>query len=898
MTGAWSLLAVAAGYMAFLFAIALWGDRRADQGRSVVGHPLIYTLSLTVYCTAWTYFGSVGLAISNGLAFLPIYLGPTLAALLFPLVLHKVVRIAQANEITSIADMIGSRYGKSPTLAGLVTVIAVCGATPYIALQIKALVASVNALLGADATAGPLGGPGSALTIAMVLAAFAILFGTRTVDATESHQGMVLAIAVEGVVKLVAFVTVGAFVTFGLHDGFADLARKAIDAGFADRLTLAGSGLTYTDWFVLTLLAASTMFLLPRQFQVAVLENVDERHIRTASWAFPAYLLLINIFVLPIALAGLLAGSDAGDMMVLDLTSAAGHPWLATLAFLGGFSAATAMIVVATVALSTMISNDLVIPIVLRNRLLRRGDLSDLSWLILLVRRVSIVLLMLLGYLFFMVLGGRFQLAGIGLIAFAAVAQFGPAFFAGLYWRGANRKGALTGMIAGVIVWFITLIVPALVDAGLLGAWLLTDGLFGSELLRPQALLGTAGMHPVVHALLWSLSINTALLVLVSLLTGQDGLERLQAFTFTDGNQDIRGLTLWRGETAVAELCGLMRRFVGQDGLDRFLQTETARRGHDLAAEDMADADFVRGVELRLASAIGASSARAVVSSVVRGEVIGPEDVMGILEETSQVVRYSHQLEEESRALALATEELRDANRRLQQLDKMKDDFIATVSHELRTPLTSIRSFSEILLDAPDLDENERAHFLGIVVRESERLTRLINDVLDLSKIESGKMEWLVEPIDLREVVDEAIAATSGLFAEREIAISFTPPPQPAVLPTDRDRMVQVVVNLLSNAAKFVPAAAGRVEVSIDRRADCVEVCVTDNGPGIPEQYRQLIFDKFHQASEDLKGRPRGTGLGLTICREIVEYFGGRIWAEDASSGGAALRFVLPTATG
>lgn len=896
MTGTWSLLAAAAAYMAFLFLIALWGDHRADKGRSVIGHPLIYTLSLTVYCTAWTYFGSVGLATSNGLAFLPIYLGPTLAALVFPLVLLKVVRIAQTNEITSIADMLGSRYGKSSMLAGLVTVVAVCGATPYIALQIKALVASVDALLGPESTTSPLSGPEPALSVAMVLAAFAILFGTRTVDATESHQGMVLAIAVEGVVKLVAFVTVGAFITYGLHDGFADLASRAIDAGFADRMTLAGSGLTATDWLVLTLLSASTMFLLPRQFQVAVLENVDERHIRTASWAFPAYLLIINIFVLPIALAGLLDGSAAGDMVVLDLVAGAGHPWLATLAFLGGLSAATAMIVVATVALSTMISNDLVIPILLRGRLMSRSDRSDMSRLILLVRRVAIVLLMLLGYLFYALLGGRFQLAGIGLIAFAAVAQFGPAFFAGLYWRGANLKGALTGMIVGVVVWFITLIVPALVDAGLFSERLLTDGFFGSALLRPQALFGTSGMHPVVHALLWSISINTTLLVLVSLLTRQSGLERLQAFTFTDGNQDTRGLNLWRGETAVAELCALMRRFVGQDGLGRFLRAETARRGHELADEDPADAAFVRGVELRLASAIGASSARAVVSSVVRGEVIGPEDVMEILEETSQVVRYSQQLEEESRALAMATEELRDANRRLQQLDKMKDDFIATVSHELRTPLTSIRSFSEILLDTPDLDEDERAHFLGIVVRESERLTRLINDVLDLSKIESGKMEWLVEPTDLRDVVDEAIAATSGLYAEREVALTYRPPADPAILPVDRDRLVQVVVNLLSNAAKFVPATDGRVVVAVDRCTESVEVSVTDNGPGIPEQYRQAIFDKFQQASEDLKGRPGGTGLGLTICREIVEYFGGRIWAEDARSGGAALRFELPTA--
>ena len=576
------------------------------------------------------------------------------------------------------------------------TVVALVGATPYIALQIQALAASVDALAlaGDNKGAGVLADP--AFIVAATLTIFAILFGTRTVDATATHQGMVLAIAIEGVVKLAAFVAVGIFVTYFLHDGFLDIAVKAAEAGFAEHLTIEATGLSYFDWLMLTALSATAIFVLPRQFQVAVIENVDERHLRTACWMFPAYLLAINIFVIPIALSGMISGSAGNDMIVLEVAMTAGHPWLALLTFLGGLSAAMAMIVVCTVALSTMVSNDLLLPIMLRFDLLKRGQSRDLGGLILVIRRTAIVVVMLAGYLFASTVGPRFPLVSIGLISFAGVAQFLPALIFGLYWRGANLKGALGGMAAGIAIWAYTLMLPALATAGVLDIGFVENGPWGIEILKPNALFLSSGMHPVVHSLVWSLAFNIGLLVAISTISEPNRLERLQAFTFVDTYRGDNGtIGLWRGNIAVSELSALIQRFIGRQGLADLLAIDAVQRGRQLHPTDAADADFVQAVERRLASAIGAASARAVVASVVRGEVIGPEDMLEIIDETSQVVRYSHQLERESKALAEATDELRVANARLQQLDQMKDDFIATVSHELRTPLTSIRSFSK-----------------------------------------------------------------------------------------------------------------------------------------------------------------------------------------------------------
>src|SRR3954469_1534723 len=890
------LLGLSVLYLGLLFAAATWADRRAAAGRSVARNALVYKLSLAVYCSAWTFYGGGGPASREGLAFLPIYLGPTLTALLFPFVLQKVLRVAKAQGTTSIADFVAARYGKSGLLAGLVAVIAVVAAVPYIALQLKALDASVEALLpaGGAVLAARLGADIPPL-VALVLALFCVLFGTRTIDATERHEGLVVAVALESLVKLVALLAVGAFVTWGLSGGLADLGARYLAAGHGPALTIGGR-MGYADWFLLTLVSALAFLVLPRQFHVAVIENLREDHARSASWLLPLYLLLISLFMLPVAMAGALGGTGDPDLFVLSLPLDAGRPALALLAYLGGLSASAAMVVVEGVALSTMVSNDLVMPVLLRLELLGLRRRGDLSGLILAVRRGAILLLVGLGYACSRTVAPRYGLASIGFVAFAGAAQFAPPILAGLYWRGAGKAGAVAGLLAGTAVWAYTLVLPALAEAGLLADGFVTRGPFGLGLLRPHALFGLEGLGATAHAVLWSLSANSLCLVLGSLFVRPGSLERVQAALFVEGEPRRGPDRLGGGEARVADLHELLTRFLGRERAEAAFAADARQRGYAVADSAPADAVLVRLTEWHLARAIGAASARIMVGSVVRGEVIGPGDLMEILDEASQLMDYSRRLEQKSEALERATAELKEAYDRLRQLDRLKDEFVATVSHELRTPLTSIRSFSEILLDTPDLSEEERRHFLGIVVRESDRLTRLVNDVLDLSKIEAGRMDWHVVDCNLHEVLEHAIAATSGVMAERQVRVATDLAPPPAIVRVDRDRLVQVVVNLLSNAAKFVPEEGGRVLVRLLAERGSFVVRVEDNGPGVPEDYRASVFERFRQVGGNRKGKPKGTGLGLTISREIVEHFGGRIWIEEAALGGAAVCFTLPEA--
>src|SRR5690606_24845318 len=440
------IVGVSFAYLGLLFAIAYYGDKRADAGRSIIANPTIYALSLAVYCTTWTFYGSVGRAATSGIGFLPIYLGPTLMVALWWFVMLKIIRISKANRITSIADFVASRYGKSQALGGLVTVIAVIGIVPYISLQLKAISNSFTILLNypyipmpASAAAQPLLKHG-ALYIALILAMFTILFVTRHLDATERHEGMVAAIAFESVVKLFAFLAVGIFVTFGIYDGFGDIfARSEAVPALRNLMRFGDTGSGYGTWWSLTVVSMLSIMLLPRQFQIAVVENVDERHLKRAVWFFPLYLSLINVFVLPIALGGLLHfpdGAVEADTLVLTLPMVKRQETLALLVFIGGLSAATGMVIVEAIALSTMICNDLVMPVLLRLRRLRLNERKDLSGLLLSIRRWAIVAVLLLGYTYFRAAGEAYALVGIGLISFAAVAQFAPAIFGGIYWKG------------------------------------------------------------------------------------------------------------------------------------------------------------------------------------------------------------------------------------------------------------------------------------------------------------------------------------------------------------------------------------------------------------------------------------------------------------------------------
>ncbi len=898
------IIASALAYMGVLFGIAYYGDQRADAGRSIIANPYIYTLSLAIYCTAWTFYGSVGLAATSGVDFLPVYLGPTFMAVLFWFVLRRIVRITKVHRITSIADFVASRYGKSGLLAGMVTIIVVLGILPYISIQLKAIATSFSLLrqypavtMAATSTQHPVWAD-TTFFVALVLIVFAILFGTRHIDNTERHEGMVAAVAFESLFKLVAFVAVGMVVTFGVFGGPGDLFRRAAaqpELAALMRFEVVPGG--YGGWLSLTFLSMMAFLFLPRQFQVLVVENVNETHIRKAIWLFPLYLFAINLFVLPVALGGRLIFANGGvdaDMYVLALPMAEHMPDLALLVFLGGLSAATSMILFETITLSTMVCNDLVMPILLRANPRWLAGRADLSGLLLGIRRVGIAVLILLGYLYFRFIGESYALVASGLVSFAAAAQFAPAILIGLYWKRASRRGALLGLSGGFLVWAYTLLLPAMARSGWIGASFIEQGPFGLELLKPYALFGLDNLDPYMHGAFWSMLVNIGGLVFGSLLSRPDAIEQVQGSQFVNVLERERhdgDSLLWRGVVETAELYDLLARFLGpqraSEAFDRYAEQHD---GYPLQA----DSRLIHHTERLLAGAIGAASARVMISSIVMGEVLSIEEVMTILDESTQVIEYSRRLEQKSRELEAASAELREANNRLRELDRLKDEFISTVTHELRTPLTSIRAFSEILLANPDMEVEQRSKFLGIVVKESERLTRLINQVLDMAKIDSGRIEWRIDSVDLRTLIQDAINSTSQLFHDKAVTLREELGEQPLIIAGDHDRLTQVVINLLSNAVKFCPDQTGEITIRLRPVANRCRIEVSDNGPGIARDQHKLIFEKFHQVSDTLAGKPKGTGLGLPISQKIVEHHNGWIWVESEPGQGATFIVDLP----
>jgi len=629
---AWVIIFVGAAYLGLLFFIAYRGDKAADAGRSLIASPYVYALSLGVYTSAWTFYGSVGRAAASGIGFLPVYLGPTVMVALWWMVLRKIIRIAKDNRITSLADFISSRYGKSAALAGLVTVIALVGVIPYISLQLKAISTSFG-ILRSYPDILSLAPPQSvwhdtAFYAALILAAFTIVFGTRKLDTAERHEGMVAAIAFESLVKLLAFLAVGIFVIWGMYDGVRDVfARAAQVPRIAEVFTIGGGSTdVYHSWaslFSVAFISMLAIMFLPRQFQLAVVENVDEAHLNKAIWLFPLYLFLFNLFVLPIAIGGLLHFGAAinPDTFVLTLPMAGQQKALALLVFLGGFSAATGMVIVEAIALSTMVCNDLVMPVLLRIKALRLSERANLSGLLLAIRRVTIVLGLLLGYTYYRLAGEAYALVSIGLISFAAVAQFAPALLGGIYWKGGTRSGALAGLGAGFLVWAYTLMLPAFARSGWLPMELLEHGPFAIAQLRPLALFGLEGLDEISHAILWSMLANVGAYLTVSIMSEQSVVEQTQAALFVDVFKHGRGAErVWRASGSLLDLHTLMVRFLGAENARQALVAYARQRGLEWPQE--IDAELSRYCEAQLAGVIGAASARVMIASVVEEELL------------------------------------------------------------------------------------------------------------------------------------------------------------------------------------------------------------------------------------------------------------------------------------
>ena len=900
-------------YVIFLFLVAFVVERRAQRGGvGFLRSPMVYTLSLSIYCTAWTFYGAVGYAARSGLEFLTIYLGPTLVFVGWWWILRKLVRIGRQQRVTSIADLISSRFGKSNLLGVVVTLIAVVASTPYIALQLQ----SISLSFGVFASNTPTGWAlpdrdATALWVAVGLAAFTILFGTRTLDAKEQHHGIVTAIAVEAVVKLVALLAVGIFVVWGLAGGIGPMLDKIAD--FANPANNPNWALQPGRWGGLIFLSAAAVICLPRMFQVMVVECVDEGHLARASWAFPLYLFLMSLFILPIAVMGLeLMPQDTNpDMLVLTLPLSQGQGGLAMLAFLGGFSSATSMVIVETIALATMLSNHVLMPLWLWAR--PGAALSgDLRGGVLMARRVSIVAVLALGLAYFRMSGGSTALAAIGLIAFAGMAQVLPALIGGIFWRGATKTGAVAGLATGFAVWAYTLFLPSFGQDAVISAQVFQSGVFGLDWLRPRALFGTEGMDPLLHSILWSLALNTGVFCVGSILSFPSPVERVQGAAFVnafDAETTADRLGWTHGQAEPEALLNMAQRILGPDAAISYFETEATAQGKAGFLPDLTPG-FLAGLERRLAGSVGAATAHAMIAQHVGTTTVTVEDLMAVANEAAQIKEYSTRLELQQDQLSRTARQFRDVNEKLTQLSIQKDAFLSQISHELRTPMTSISAFSEILSEA-DLPGAQVADYGRIIHDEATRLTRLLDDLLDISVLENGSVQLNLGLANLGQMIDRALAATSQIRPDRAFDIQRTYPSEAIFLRTDADRLVQVFINLISNARKYCDAAQPVLRIAVQQKGGRVVIDFIDNGSGISKHSQGLIFEKFARLTDQTRGDAAagggaggggaggggagggGAGLGLAICREVMVNLGGTVTYLPGQKG-AAFRVMLP----
>ncbi|MFJ7283192.1 NahK/ErcS family hybrid sensor histidine kinase/response regulator [Pseudomonas sp. NPDC099000] len=1009
------IAAVALAYMAIMFAIAFYGDRRSTPLPPRV-RAWVYSLSLAVYCTSWTFFGAVGQAAEQLWSFLPIYLGPILLLVCAPWVLQKMVMISKQENITSIADFIAARYGKSQSLAVVVALICLVGVLPYIALQLKGIVLGVNLLIGAGADAMGTRAQDTALIVSLVLALFTIVFGTRNLDATEHHRGMVLAIAFESLVKLFAFLAVGAFVTYGLYDGFDDLFNQAM---LAPRLEeYWKETINWPSMVVQTGVAMMAIICLPRQFHVTVVENIDPQDLRLAKWVFPAYLALAALFVVPIALAGqmLLPSSVLPDSFVISLPLAQAHPALAMLAFIGGASAATGMVIVASVALSTMVSNDMLLPWLLRRNNAERPFEVFRQWM-LSVRRVSIVVILLLAYVSYRLLGSTASLATIGQIAFAAVTQLAPAMLGALYWKQANRRGVFAGLAAGTFLWFYTLILP--IAAHSLGVSL--NSFPGLAWLHSNPL--NLPLTPLTQGVVLSLAANFTLFAWVSVLSRTRVSEHWQAGRFI--GQEISARPSARSMLAVqiGDLLQLAARFVGEERARQSFIRFAYRQGKGFNPNQNADSEWIAHTERLLAGVLGASSTRAVVKAAIEGREMQLEDVVRIADEASEVLQFnrallqgaienitqgisvvdqslklvawnrrylelfnypdglirlgrpiadiirynaerglcgpgeaevhvarrlhwmrqgrahtSERLFPNGRVIELignpmpgggfvmsftditafreAEQALTEANEGLEQrvtarthelsqlnvalteakgtaesANQSKTRFLAAVSHDLMQPLNAARLFSAALSHQDDSLSSEAqklVHHLDSSLRSAEDL---ISDLLDISRLENGKINPDLKPFVLNELFDALGAEFKALAQEQ--GLKFRVRGSALRIDSDIKLLRRILQNFLTNAFRY---AKGPVLLGVRRRKGELCLEVWDRGPGIPEDKQQVIFEEFKRLDSHQTRAEKGLGLGLAIADGLCRVLGHTLRVRSWPGRGSVFSVSVPLA--
>lgn len=896
----WLLLGIAFGYLGLLFWIAYWVENNSKIKKFVQNSSIVYSLSLAIYCTAWTYYGSIGTATQSGLNFLPIYLGPTLIMPLWYFFLRKMIRVVKMNNISTIADFLSLRYGVSSRLGMVITLLCIVGIVPYISLQIKAISNSFEIIMFQNAIVNSAISANIPVVISIVLGAFILIFGVQKMESNEHHTGIVASIAFESIFKLVAFLIAGIFVSYIVFDSPQEIYEKSksILPNFNNLVTIQGKS-PFAEWFGLTILSAIAVTLLPRQFQVSVIENQNESHLKTSIWLFPLYLLLINLFVMPIALGGniLFNGSTANpDYYILDIPLKFNQTLISVIVFIGGFSAASAMIILETIALSNMLSNNFMIPLILQLGKTKKNINEKLATKTLLLRRISIAIILLASLFYYKILSPYYSLVSIGLISFVFIAQFFPSVIGALYWKKSTKKAVYVSLTLGVCIWLYTLVLPSIIDNFTFGKNIIEFGLFDCQFLKPTELFYLSDFSPVVHGFFWSMFFNVFSFIIISLATIPSNLEKQQAYIYVDvfkySNVEDSSV-VWKETALISDITSLLEKFLGKERSQLALNSFSKRYGIEIDPALPSDPKLIPFVERLLSKIVGPISARIMVESVIKEKEIYINEMLDIIQESKEIITLNRELIKKSNELEKAKSQLENTNNKLIQHDQLKDDFLATVSHELKSPLTSIRSFSEILNQNKDLTEEEIGNFSNIIFKESGRISRLINQLLDLEKYDSGNQSLQLFAVNLSEFIVDLKNVVMTELEEKHIELIYNIDPTIHEILMDKDKIYQVCINLVSNAIKF-SNSHDTITIAILKDSTNYYFSVKDNGKGIEKEYQELIFEKFYQARNQTLKKPIGSGLGLAICKKIIQLHQGEIYVKSSDAQGSEFEFSIP----
>ena len=877
------LFALVILYLGILFFIAYFAEKKRSS--FWVNNPYVYSLSLAVYCSAWTYYGSIGVAANQGLEYMAIYVGPIIIIPSWIYLNSKIIRISRVNKISSIADFIGLRYGNSRSLSAIIALVCILAIIPYIALQIKSISETFHLITETENSTSILFD--SSTYVVIIIALFSSYYGTKYVDASEKRLGIISAVAAESFFKLIFFVILGLFVVYGVFNGFEDIYRQAEKLpDFAAKNSFNGLEGSF-NWFLMLMLSMSAIFLLPRQFHTAIIENRKEKHIKTAIWLFPLYLLIFNFFVFPIAWGGkiLFFGQDVNpELYSILIPQKFGNIFISTLVFFGGLSACISMIIISSISLSIMLSNNIIIPYGWLDKFKSEND-TDNTKSIVNIRKVSIFLLIISGFIFYKYLLLGKSLFSIGLVSFVLIAQLGPSFFGAIFWRRGTYAGSVSGIIVGVLLCFLGLILPSF-----------SENFVQSEFYQSEffSFFKIPYLSPITQIFFWSMLVNSALFILISANTVSNYRERNYAELYVDIDdyiQNHENAYIWKGTANVSDIQKILGRFLGQKKTEQALKIFNLK--YNITDEsDTADSRFIKFSENLLSGRIGTASAKILIEGVTKEDKISLPEVLQILEESKENISINKQLSEQSSQLLKLSGDLQVANINLIEKDQQKDEFLDSVAHELRTPLTAIRATSEILLDDEDMPAELKKDFLENIISESDRLNEIINDILYLDKLETGTISLHISENNIIETFKKSLKPLLHLFDQRHLHLSEVHLLENEMYQFDEQRMIQVFQNILGNALKFTNEQ-GMIQTKFQEKDDQLKISVFNTGKTIPEEDLEFIFDKFYQSKNQNLRKPIGSGLGLAICKKIMIAQNGNIEVKNKEIG-VSFEIYLP----